>query len=603
MSENERKARLHDLVSQHLDGGLDSAQAAELNELLRLDPSARAEYLAAMRREALLDEILREDAEAKGPRAGEAAATTAPTGAIAGTSGRARTRRRSDRARREPASAGLRIGLAAAAAVLLAVLLALAVRRPGTRSPEPRLTDSPSVAPRETAEPRKTPDAPAPPPVLPKDVDRPPEKTPPEKTQVTIEPPIETVPVVPPVEKTPEVPKDPAPKPPDPPVPAPGPARREIARVERLTGAAVFAEAPGAARRAAEKDGAVLAGTEFSTQSDMALIRFPDGSALYLNTFTRAKVDETGEAGIVVKLAAGGVYADVAPRKGLPFRVETGQARVAVKGTLFDVKASGTATVVSVDEGAVECSGAAEGARSVDVAAGQRTIVTAGSAPDRPGRFTERIAWMELLWEEKRLVLQSGLEKYDGCEDAKIGVRPQSRQYGDFNLLYALGTKDGYRSILRFDLSRLPADATVTSSALELYLTLAASDRQDHRLDLHAVRRADWVEKDARFEDAAAGKPWEKAGCDGASDREAAPSASAVAGREGNVWVKWDVTTLVRRWLAPQALDPKGGLVLIESPDLNGAKGEFRFASAEFSEAGKRPRLTIVYRARPERKK
>jgi hypothetical protein len=117
-------------------------------------------------------------------------------------------------------------------------------------------------------------------------------------------------------------------------------------------------------------------------------VALPDGSVLYLNEKTTAKLDADRH----VTLSAGEVFVEVAPRPdGARFVVKTREREVIALGTKFDVAAFAAGTGVTVTQGKVQVSGLDD-------------VLTAGQqlAPDakQPGtapRAAAALAWTREL--------------------------------------------------------------------------------------------------------------------------------------------------------------------------------------------------------------
>ncbi len=141
------------------------------------------------------------------------------------------------------------------------------------------------------------------------------------------------------------------------------------------------------------------------------------------------------------------------------------------------------------------------------------------------------------------ITLQQGFLAYAGAADAEIGEY-SSKNYGSRPML-ELYADDSNALLLRYDLSALPADATIERATLSLY-----SKRRrlpfTIKVNIYALLR-DWKEDEVTWQQAANGNPWQIPGAEGPADRESAVAAAAVADQTGS-WVSFDVTGLVQRW-------------------------------------------------------
>lgn len=116
-----------------------------------------------------------------------------------------------------------------------------------------------------------------------------------------------------------------------------------------------------------------------------------------------------------------------------------------------------------------------------------------------------------------------------------------TKNYGAFAHLWVRSTGEQV-SLIRFDLSALPAQAQVTRAWLRLYVF----DNHDTPLQsrLYRLLRG-WSESQANWNQAANGQPWAAPGASGAADRAATASAEAVLTPEGT-FTSWDVTADVQ---------------------------------------------------------
>jgi len=190
------------------------------------------------------------------------------------------------------------------------------------------------------------------------------------------------------------------------------------------------------------------------------------------------------------------------------------------------------------------------------------------------------------------VVLQQGLNGYQGTDDSFLDSWYPDTNYGP---VWSAVVRSGgvKRPVIRFDLSTIPAGATVSNATLELFsdntygsagtpLTVAA----------HVLRRL-WQENQATWHQAAGGQNWGTPGADNiVSDRSDVVVAAATVSALGT-WYTWDVTAAVQGWVADR--NSNKGLILIGSSDQT---TEFRFFSSEYGSTNTfRPKLTISYEA------
>lgn len=144
--------------------------------------------------------------------------------------------------------------------------------------------------------------------------------------------------------------------------------------------------------------------------------------------------------------------------------------------------------------------------------------------------------------------------------------------------------------LVRFDLSAIPATATIRSAVLELRENAGAS-AIGGQVDVHRVT-ADWSEGtssggtgESSWDDRMTGVAWSSGG----GDFDPTPYASTFVPSAAPGWHSWDVTQLVADWHA--GTYPNRGLAL----ELPNPGGWLEFDSSDASTAANRPKLTVTY--------
>ncbi|MCD6291402.1 MAG: alpha/beta fold hydrolase [Anaerolineae bacterium] len=199
------------------------------------------------------------------------------------------------------------------------------------------------------------------------------------------------------------------------------------------------------------------------------------------------------------------------------------------------------------------------------------------------------------------VTLQQGADGYSGIEDTFISSWAPDTNYGANGHLYVRhdGPETIKNALLRFDLAgRVPPDAWVRAAILGLYVDGGPATGNELAIDLHRAMR-EWRASEATWNQPQDGATWAEPGANGKPDDIASDPADTrfvQSTADGHIdrWYGWDVTDLVRTWLAtPTAND---GVVLRSSPpkDEYDEKEEFYFTSSE-GYWKKRPKLTIIY--------
>ncbi|MBC7257980.1 MAG: DNRLRE domain-containing protein [Chloroflexi bacterium] len=197
------------------------------------------------------------------------------------------------------------------------------------------------------------------------------------------------------------------------------------------------------------------------------------------------------------------------------------------------------------------------------------------------------------------LTLQQGLNGYAGTTDTLIDWWAKDTNYGNeptFSIRggnYDYGRQDIHSALLRFDLSPLPAGASVGSARLEIYLTARSNAGSAYFSPYQVVRS--WTESGATWNRATSSTYWGLAGCNSTEPPNQDRSATATDMQQPppsitNVWVSLDVTDIVRNWVAAPTTNL--GLLL---RDAGGNSVGYTFASSENANASIRPKLVIEY--------
>lgn len=184
------------------------------------------------------------------------------------------------------------------------------------------------------------------------------------------------------------------------------------------------------------------------------------------------------------------------------------------------------------------------------------------------------------------MTLQPGANGYNGLADTYISEWDPTAVHGR-EVDLGIRSQGVVYSLLRFDLSGLPANTLVVSATLTLQTTYA-SNNNPLSLSAHRMMRS-WDENGATWDQAASGSPWELAGARGLTDRMAASIGSLELHDTTTVAVL-DITSLVHYWVANPS-DNRGMLLEGSGP----RPVEFRFASSSALDPQLRPRLTIAY--------
>jgi len=152
--------------------------------------------------------------------------------------------------------------------------------------------------------------------------------------------------------------------------------------------------------------------------------------------------------------------------------------------------------------------------------------------------------------------------------------------------LLKVGYKKLFATILRFELSFIPASAAVQTATLEIYA--AGWGNADITVDGYAITRTVAVSQ-ATWNVAQAGNAWGTAGCENVgSDRRPTPEFTFTTAGPRR-WHIVDITELVQAWVDGSMAN--NGL-LLRSTSLGYS---FLFASNEYSDLTQHPKLVVTY--------
>ena len=180
---------------------------------------------------------------------------------------------------------------------------------------------------------------------------------------------------------------------------------------------------------------------------------------------------------------------------------------------------------------------------------------------------------------------------YGGASDTILSQADPTTNYGSDPTGLAdgddpPGSANDKSTLLRWDISSIPAGSTVTASSLTLNIT----NLTNGSYPLYGLLRP-WIENQATWTSYAAGSDWQTAGAQGSLDRNAA--AIGVLGPVGTglqtITLNAAGVALVQSWVDNPAQN--FGLIIADSTTTDGADWD----SSEAATASNRPRLTVDY--------
>lgn len=184
---------------------------------------------------------------------------------------------------------------------------------------------------------------------------------------------------------------------------------------------------------------------------------------------------------------------------------------------------------------------------------------------------------------------QEGTSGYLGTTDTYISEYASSTNYGAVSTLLADGSDPNSRdlyALIRWDLSSIPANATVTA----VTLTFRVTNGSYNSYPIYALNRG-FDESTATWVLASSGTNWSTSGAKGAADRNATSVGSLNARTTGSFSVTLNATgiAIVNGWVASPASN--SGFILASTSNADGID----LASSEHSTVSYRPQITIAY--------
>jgi hypothetical protein len=214
------------------------------------------------------------------------------------------------------------------------------------------------------------------------------------------------------------------------------------------------------------------------------------------------------------------------------------------------------------------------------------TLVACASQPqDEDGISVSQNA----LTSASTVTFQEGVSGYAGTTDATISESYATTNDGASSTL----TSDGYDgsgrdvySLIRWDLSRIPSNATVTA----VTLTFQVSNSSTTAYPVYALNRS-FNESAVTWNRASATSAWATAGAKAATDRNPTSLGSLSTGATGSRSVSLNATgiAIVNGWVATPARNY--GFIVASTSNAD----SIVLASSEHATISYRPRITVTY--------
>ena len=184
----------------------------------------------------------------------------------------------------------------------------------------------------------------------------------------------------------------------------------------------------------------------------------------------------------------------------------------------------------------------------------------------------------------RTITLQNGLDGYSGCTDARMSAEGADRNFAEDDL--RVGARQGVASLIRFDLTGIPSNATILSAVLSVHSSGGEGSPGDAQV---FVVWREWNEAQATWNRATSSDLWGEPGCNLAgSDRGASAQSDMVLGQTG--WCTASLSADVQRKLSSPAGN-KGWLIR-QSASVPGMVFMY---SSEHGAIEERPKLVVTY--------
>ncbi len=178
---------------------------------------------------------------------------------------------------------------------------------------------------------------------------------------------------------------------------------------------------------------------------------------------------------------------------------------------------------------------------------------------------------------------------YTGVADTTIALyEPNANQGGSTTLKVHSAVDGRERTLIKFDISRVPTSAIVTEATLHLFAWYRSQTFAVDARAYQVLRR--WNQDDATWNAATASTFWGQPGCS-APGSDYDPDSSAMATLNyTNRYYSWDVTDMAQEWIA-NPLSNEGVIIVGEGP-----AAQYQLRASEIPADNQRPYLVLTYR-------
>ncbi|MBM4430023.1 MAG: DNRLRE domain-containing protein [Chloroflexi bacterium] len=186
------------------------------------------------------------------------------------------------------------------------------------------------------------------------------------------------------------------------------------------------------------------------------------------------------------------------------------------------------------------------------------------------------------------VLLRQGEAGYAGCVDTRISEENPNANFGDGELV--LGMKGRVGTLIRFDVSSIPANALIQEATLGLWVSNYGQRTTPIVCAAYQLLRT-WEEMQATWYKATNTDNWGTPGCNHTTtDRSATPLDHETI-FERDQWYTWEIKAAVQGWVQAPASN-KGVLIQQTNKEVG---GEYDIRESEYVGLSVRPYLLVKY--------
>ena len=185
------------------------------------------------------------------------------------------------------------------------------------------------------------------------------------------------------------------------------------------------------------------------------------------------------------------------------------------------------------------------------------------------------------------VAFRDGENGYAGTQDTRLRGDFPSRNFGGSSKLELDGNPDQV-TLLQWDVSRIPADASVVGASITLEIVNASTDS----FPIYEALTP-WQEKQATFQDSLTGQAWASPGASGSADRGDTILGFVTGSALGpaTIDLNADGLKVIEEWVE----DPASNNGFVIQDLANGTTDDLDFRSSEDQTIAMRPQLSVDY--------